>query len=234
MKKRLIVLLTTIFLTLSFASCGKSEDNIASDLNSLFPIPQINETATPEVPGFNYGSSYIDEHLKGDYSITYKITSSGTGETTSAYDIKMMHTDAGYYISMGEGRELLYIKAGDKYTMYMGDSKNGFVAYGEPTYSEDDVKSQTQLFLGYMTMYVDFKEQLKMSGTETIAGKSCDKYLFDYDFLGSKLKYEYYIDKETGVCMKFYIEGSGAESAGQFTFECTEFKTDGVTLPAYK
>ena len=241
MKKRVWIFLMTLTFTLILIACGKSKETTPSAGDSSTKKPEVSATViptvspditSPSVADFNYDSAYIDEHLKGDYSITYKISSSGTGETTAIYDIKMMHTDEGYYISLDEGTEMLYIKNGDKYTLYMGNTKDGFIAYGEPTLTEEEVKSQSQMFLSYMTIYGDFKDQLIIDGSEVVAGRDCDRY--DYDYLGSKLKYEYYIDKETGVCMKFYIEGSGTEGFGQFTFECTEFITSGVTLPKYK
>lgn len=161
------------------------------------------------------------------------MTSSETGENDTSYSVKMMRTSEGYYAMLGEGTEMLYIKNGDKYDMYIGDSENGFEPYAGVTLSEDEVTAQTQAFLGYMSAYSGFGDLLKNSGNVTIAGRNCIKYRYDYTILGASAKAEYCIDKETGVCMKYFVEGNSGGESGSYHFECTEFKTSGVVLPKH-
>jgi hypothetical protein len=234
MKKKLALLLA-IIVTACLVACNKPASKTPSDDKDSEPTSQSGENSpTNGDAAFDYSTDYIDDHLKGDYSIAYKITSKENNGESFEYTVKMMRTSEGYYVSMDKDTELLFIKNGDKYTMYVGDSENGLQPYGDATLTEEDIKSQAQVFLGYMSNYNEFKDELKRDGSETIAGKSCEKYVYNYSAQGSQLKFEYFIDKETGVCMKFFIEGSNQEGSGQYTFECTEFKTSGVTLPQHK
>ncbi len=224
-----------LVLLLSFAACGNSEktsgDNNsntdASQTDPSNPINSIDDTA------FNYTGNYINDHLKGDYSITYKMISSETGEDDTNASVKMMRTNEGYYIKIDEDSEMMYIKNGDKYDMYLGDEENGFELCEGISFNEEDVIAQTQIFLGYMNAYSQWDDSLKKDGSENIAGRSCDRFSYEYGVLGTKAKAEYCIDKETGVCLKYYIEGSSGGEGGSYQFECTEFRTNGITLPKY-
>lgn len=221
--KKLLCCLLALILILSLAACGGAEK----------PSEDPGEQIDPGTEKFEYGTDYINSKLAGDYSISYKVSSTESKEETLTYTTTMIHTSAGYYLSMGGDSQLLFIKNGDSYDMYMYDSENGFEKVDGMTLSEDEVKTQTFAFSGYMTSYAQFEDSLKKVGSQTIAGRSCDAYAFDYSGLGVAMKYEYCIDKATGVCMKFQISASTSEGSGQYTFECTEFLTSGVSLPAY-
>lgn len=222
--KKLIVCMCTLGLLLSLVACGTGGKT-----------PTDNpDNGKEEETTFDYTGNYIDDHLRGDYSITYQMLSSDSEEGDASYSIKMMRTSEGYYVMLGEDTEMLYIKNGDKYVMYIGDSENGFEPYADVTLTEDEVKAQTQAFLGYMSAYTQFEDSLKNNGSVSIAGRNCIKYSYDYNALGVSAKAEYCIDKETGVCMKYYLEGKSGGEGGSYQFECTEFKTSGVALPKYK
>lgn len=233
--KKIIICICTLALLLSLAACGTGEktpsENAGNDNTSQTDPSKTDDKS--EDSAFDYTGNYIDVHLKGDYSITYKMMSSEAGEDDTSYSVKMMRTSEGYYAMLGEDTEMLYIKNGDKYDMYMGDSENGFEPYAGVTLSEDEVKAQTQAFLGYMSAYSQFGDSLKNSGNVTIAGRSCIKYSYDYTALGASAKAEYCIDEETGVCMKYFVEGKSGGESGSYQFECTEFKTSGVALPKH-
>lgn len=228
--KKIIICMCTLALLLSLVACGKKEKTQSenTDKGSTSQNEDENGDST-----FNYNENYINDHLKGDYSITYKIISSETGEDDTNYIVKMMRTSQGYYIMMGEDTEMLYIKNGDQYDMYLGNNESGFEQYTDIKFSENEVKAQTQSFLGYMLAYSQYSDSLKNSGNATIAGRSCDKYSYNYIVLGASAKAEYYIDKETGVCMKYFVESKSGGESGSFQFECIEFKISGVVLPKY-
>ena len=179
---------------------------------------------------FEYGNpaDFIANNLKGDYSITYKYTIGGAEES---FEITCARTSEGYlYRTMGI--EYLYIKNGDKYDMYLGSSAMGYMKID--TMTDEDVLDTLTMFTGFMTSYGDNVSDLKKDGSETIAGRNCDRYTFEADGFGVKVSYIYCIDKATGVCMKFVYDITTAGEAAGLTFECIEFKTSGVTLPDYQ
>lgn len=207
--KKFTLCILAIIMVVSLSACGTdSAEKDTSQADKQTP------SGSTEGASFDYTGDFIDDHLNGDYSITYKMLSSETGAENSSYEVKMMRTSEGYYAMLGKDTEMMYIKNKDKYDMYIGDSENGFEKMPEISLSEHEVKAQTQAFLGYMSAYSQFEESLKSTGSVTIAGRSCKKYSYDYNILGNKAKAEYCIDKETGVCMKYFIEGSAGGESG--------------------
>ncbi len=223
--RKFIATLSLLAILFSLTACGFAGED------SLFDMEGKNDEDVDAE--FAYTEDYIDEHLKGDYSITYKMTYNEKGVESTSYQVKMMHNSEGYFIYMGEDSGMLYIKNGENYDLYIGDSTNGYEYLEGVSYTEEEVKSYAQAFLGYMSAYSQFEDGLNKKGTETIAGRSCEKYSYEFTWLGSKLNYDYYIDKETGVCMKYYVEGSYQGEGGNYQYECTEFKTSGIVLPSY-
>lgn len=185
---------------------------------------------------FQYGSDYIAEKLKGDYSITYKYSVSGADGSDDAMTSKYIRTSDGYYMAYS-GLEMLYIKDGDMYDTYMGSEAEGFTKmdFMDPI-SKEEVESNMGLVGGFMSQYSAWdKSDMKRDGSETIAGRKCEKYTYSASAFGSAVKYSYCIDKDTGVCLKYSFDVSAiGQGAGSMTFECTEFKTHGVSLPNYK
>ena len=171
--KKVLLLITILVLTLISAACTSNKKASSADIQN--PIEEKQQTEEPNQEDknnsteFSYGGNYIDDNLKGDYSISYKITSSETNQEDSGFEVKMMRTNAGYYVSMDENTEMLYIKNGDKYDMYLGDSENGFEPYAGVSLTEEEVKAQAQMFLSYMSAYAEFKDSLIRKGSQTIA-----------------------------------------------------------------
>lgn len=235
--KKILISLLILTMLFSLAACGKDDDTVTDGDNTV--ASQADGAQNEDVgddtsdAAFEYTGNYLDDHLNGDYSITYKMMSGETGGETTEFELKMIHTSEGYYTMMSEGAETLYIKNGDNYDLYEGDSENGFTYIEGMSMTEDDVKSYTQAFLGYMSAYEEIEDSLKKSGSVTIAGRDCDKYYYEDSALGSKIKTEYCIDKETGICMKYFVEGSSFGEGGSYQFECTELLTSGVSLPSY-
>ena len=133
------------------------------------------------------------------------------------------------------GMEMLYIKNGGKYDTYYGSEADGFAKMDYmPQLSQEEVESQLGLFSGFMGQYSMWSDSdMKKTGSETIAGRRCDVYTYSASALGAALKYSYSIDKATGVCLKFTCDAKAGMDRGSMTFECTEFKTSGVSLPKY-
>lgn len=183
---------------------------------------------------FDYDKNYITDNLKGDYSITYKMTYYSNGKETDSYNVKNVRTADGYYISLNDSStNYLYIKNGDLYDYYYGNPEDGFQKLGNIQYTKEEIDAQSSAFLGYMTFYSSNSSNLKRNGSKTIAGRKCEKYTYSAKVLGYSVKHEYYIDKDTGVCMKYFFEAGGKGEKSGYDFECVEFKTSGVSLPSY-
>ena len=181
---------------------------------------------------FEYGEEYISKHLKGDYWIIYKISTYDNGDADTK-TVEIRKTDKGYYLA-SDGSEVMYIKNEDKFDTYYG-SDGEFTNSGMQI-EEEYVKAMISGISLYMTAYATYESDLVKSGSDTVAGRSCDKYVMEYShpYANYKFKYTYCIDKATGVGLKHTMEASaGGEKAGQ-EFEATKFQTSGVSLPDYK
>ena len=124
--------------------------------------------------------------------------------------------------------EAWFIKNGDTYDKIV---KMGGMTLETETVTTSDVESEV-LTIGFFTAYHNDTDVMNKVGTETIAGRSCDKFSDSAAAIGVAVNWTYFIDRETGVCLKYQVD----QSAGNIsmTFECTEFKTSGVSLPAYR
>jgi len=177
--------------------------------------------------GFAYGQEFMENNLKGDYSITFRMTSSeAEGGSLQVF----MRTSEGYCMSVGEGGyggfKTLYLRDGDMYSAYI-DWGDGFIDYGTEL-SREEVESNFS-FIGTMSQVTEiYGGILKKAGTETVAGRSCDKYSATVSAEGMTGKVSYCFDKQTGILMKWSTESP----EGSMVYECIEFKTSGVTLPA--
>ena len=225
MKKRttmMLVLAAVLAAAFAFAACGSKGDP------------------------YEYGDakSYIENNLKGNYSITYKFGASDNGKVTEYDYQKTIKTDKGFYFSSESesASELntsgvLYIKDGDKYYRYSYDSSAGkFTKDDNYGVDAEYIEDYGYLNMWYMTYYGTWGgDQMKPAGTEKVAGRTCNKYTYKVSAIVVSLTYSFSIDKETGVCMKYNFKGSALGSgSGSIAFECTEFLTgSGVTLPAY-
>ena len=221
--KKILFLFLIPALIFTFTACGGMNSTGGG-----------NTTDADNNSAFEYGNGkdYITEHLKGDYSITYKYTVSGSPESLVATSTR---TSEGYYYNYG-GMEALFIKNGDKYDTYQGSAEDGFVKvdFIDPvTQKELEDEMAFNLVFGFMNQYADNTSNMKKSGTATVADRDCDKYTFSYSGIGGAVKYSYYIDKETGVCLKWNYDAAAGGQTAALTFECTEFKTSGVSLPNY-
>ena len=188
--------------------------------------------------GFTYGKNFMDQNLRGDYSITYELTSSDSDER---YVTTFAQTSKGRYISYGDGDVLYIMNSDNKYEMY---SRNWEGIFEKDEYTnamtEEELEENfmyiaaTAMIKGYMMQYSDNIAGLKKSGSAKVAGRDCDKYTFGLSLFGVSMKYEYYIDKATGVCLKWYWDAAAGGQSEGYSFECIEFKTSGVTLPNYR
>lgn len=229
MKKTLFLVLA-LMLLLSVAGCGSKKpandpgNNSGNNNNS-------NNNNNNNEESFKYTKDYINNVLKGDYSITYRYTTTTGGG--GSIELTSIHTSEGYCLKAA-GTETLYIKndAGT-YDMYTG-AGGKFVKIPMDPLTEADVQSMSFAY-NFMQKAAATKGLTK-AGSETVAGRDCEKYTQTATGYGSTFTAVFYVDKATGICMKFSYDVDSANEGQSFdlTFECLEFKTSGVTFPKYK
>ena len=183
----------------------------------------------------DYGIEYINKNLGGNYTLSFneiRATNSGVVTTVRTYIV----TDEGFYryITVNENNaeniyEEWYVKNEvGMYTNYLRRN-NGSVIKTENTLSKKSLTDFGGSFSAeemYMEAYNDFlnlPSLFKNAGEGVIANRNCDRFLYaDTN--------EYYIDRETGICMKF---AAGLADGLIIEFEVTEFMTGGAELPVF-
>ncbi|MFT3951795.1 MAG: hypothetical protein QM689_07640 [Oscillospiraceae bacterium] len=253
--KKILAAALAFVLTASMVSCGDDDDDksktkhkTSDSISAADSDSQYDDTdaATEETTGeatestteeFQYGDDYIAAHLGDEYSITYAYKTYGSTDGATEIDMTFSKTPEGCYYKYGNeaGSEILYIKNGDMYDYYIRDTaEDTFKIVQGVRFKQEDIETSAASFLGYMDTYQDYADELEKTGTETVAGRDCDIYADKNNVVYGSLGVQYAIDQETGACLKFSVEYKDGESAAGYSFECTEFKTEGVTLPAYE
>jgi hypothetical protein len=182
---------------------------------------------------FDYGQSYIDNNLPDSYRLVYSITAYDNSGVSSV-TWEQIRTSKGYYFNTEDGDGLLFIKNGQTYDLYILGS-DGVYENSGMDFEQSYVENLMSGFLGYMTNYVAYQNSMSKSGSDTVAGRACDKYSFAYAHaLYGSVTYSCSIDKATGVCLKWSMDAQAHGEKGGYEFVCTHFSTSGVSLPAYK
>ena len=200
-------------------------DNSGSDKNDAKPS---SSGKAEEASEFSIGKDEIKSNFKGDFSITFQLHISASDESA---EMTIMRSSDGCYLATPDF-QYLYIKNGDTYDLYF-PSDDGFykVDFIEPQ-TEEQVEANMGVLYDLITTHSSISG-LKKDGSETVAGRSCDKYTESAVGFGLALGATYCVDKETGACLKFQYDMATQEGMGRMTFECTEFLTSGINLPAY-
>lgn len=229
---KLLKIATTILATFALVACGESEGGSGKDSlpisreQSEQKMEQLAETDGYYVK-FKYSSSSNGE--QEDYQHLYFGYKGGVvwaGDDEGGMALKEDEANVHYY-SYSEGA-YEYVASISKSEM------EGYEASYKLVYS-------TWLYWGNT-----YDGQLKKGKDDTVAGRSCYTYTFNYSavselgayaaLLGNasdaKVTYKIWVEKEYGVTMKIHLEGESDGESGTFDFEVTEFKTGSqVTVP---
>lgn len=222
--------LPLLLMTLLLSACTLPELLTPASTTSSTTVAEHSETI-PE--SFVYGEDYIASHLENEYWIEYSYQSKSNGSLADAITITNAHNAEGYYIKSNDGTENLFIKEGAAYVLYLPNDQGALEKVSDLSFDEATVQGYTTSFLTYMTIYEVAKDDLTSDGEETIAGRSCAKYVFHSSFLTSAVDLHYSIDKKTGVCLRYRSVILSGKDTGAFEFVCTVFKDSNVTLPAH-
>ena len=237
MKKKLYVILTlclVVVLAVAMTACKNKlgvtggDASVAADYD--YTRVQSNLDAMRTGQGF---------------LIRYKGTTTGTeasdnDEGTMAYGAK-----GGIYYVASDEDETYYDMTNDAYIAVYDKNKDeeGNVYWTKDVnyYNADYTKEQAQTEMNaqisaasaWMTYYgVNAMDGgMKKSGA-TVIGRSCDKYEWGVNMVVYKINYTCYIDKSTGICLKWTGGASAVGASAGVNFECEEFNTNPTfTLP---
>ena len=224
MKKITAVLLCAVIVC-SFASCKGKTSEITADTDVDTVIANDPSKPTGAVTSV-YDNVSIHEGFPGVCSISYDL-----GKTK----ISLIRTEKGIYISSGES-EMLFIKTSGGYATYLK---------GEDGVFEISEAAQ-ELADGYMNQYIstfsnfcyaheeNFNDMTK-GGKTSVCDRPCTEYTYELKNDSSEYRYVYTLDDETGICMKYYLEGTDEDGeGGVYEYVCTDFTLTGVQLPEYR
>ena len=120
-----------------------------------------------------------------------------------------------------------YTKTDDEWSLSTIEYKDGLTK----EYAQAIVDSYSALANSLCTMYEVITDDNFVKSSATIAGRACDQYT-TLVTAGVFIKYTVCVDKETGACLKWLVEGTTDAGRVSATFECTQFATSyNIELP---
>lgn len=228
-----VVLLVTV---LSAASCGvddiigkftdNEETTVASD--------STDKPDDPDGPGSDIDSKKaVQDKLyefgkTTGYEFTMNITSNGE---TSTY-------------TTGFKGNVWWTYEGES-GMAMVEQKDGFISLysfdGEEWEIDSnilgqDAQSLRDIYGSALSAYLynasNYSSTMKKVGSETVAGRSCDKYSYSDSAYTVFASYDASVDKELGITMKWHYTISAGDESGSVGMEITSFNSgSSVTVP---
>ena len=182
---------------------------------------------------FVYNQDYIDKNLGDEYWITYSYQSKSNGVAEDPLLITTAENEGGYYYKDNQGNETLFLLNGSTFDVYMPNDDGDLAKVPDLQLSKENVEGYSTSFLNYMTIYEVAIGDMTADGSETVAGRLCDKYVFHAVSIAASIDIHYSIDKATGVCLRYETEAISGNDTGAFQFVCTVFKTSNVEMPSH-
>lgn len=207
-------------LLISFAGCSVAPAGNAENTSS--EAEDVSTIITAE-------SVRNDITMPEQYSITYEIESAdGIIYTVQ----KTKDADGNIYFRSSE-EELLFLGDGNNYILYQPDESGSFSADDQnATYNSSYVETATEKFMEFAEKSEkQFIPGMESTGEQTISGRECAVYMVETGAANFSVVYQFYVDKETGICLGWEeeksISGYEMESDGE-VFRCTEFLTENI------
>lgn len=215
--KILFALLIVLVLSFSFVACNSDKDGTDGGTNGA-----NFKTAEEIASAFSNGQLTIKYNTSNGSNDYYTVTQTEQGCFYSSYRTPKDILDG-----------TLFLKSENGYKMYdITDGERTF----EMAYESDSVADMFvgNIFSTYLTAYSSLDaNSFNNKGSTTVANRECTKYEYSYSGLGASVKYEYCIDNQTGICLKFVgSAGSGGDSATA-SFEVIELILGNASLKKY-
>ena len=187
-----------------------------------------------------YGQSYLDEHLTAPYRIVYSVKTYLNNNLNHDYTTEVRKVGTSWYFKgdVDSDSEEIYSWSPEEngYYCYTKNDNGNFEKLDGGVFTANQVNNYHRIIATFIRAYVvdlaylEIPEtELQKAGTETILGRSCDKYSYTFQYSTTT----YSIDKATGLCMRLTTTPNGGAMKNGEEYVCTEFQTSNVTLPAY-
>lgn len=222
--KKLLFVMILMFMTCSLFACSMIGDIIDSETGN------DDDGESLEVTQEQAEEKLEKIATEKGYLVKYAIYETDNSEKESETMTIGASGDYTWYISNDQGGAFMY-KDG---MMYTWKYENGSWEYnGRYETSAEESASLTNLFSSYLLLGYSFGDSMKKSGTKTIAGRKCDIYTYKMGMLNFSYSYSYYLDQETGMCMKYEIGAKSGTDSASVGMEVTEikFNVDPISLP---
>lgn len=223
--KRITALLLCAVCAASLTACtDKQEESTAS--NAPQTVIAEDSKRPSSVVTSVYDNIEIHEGFPAVCSIAYDL---GTSK------ISLIRTDKGIYISSG-GSEMMFVKANGVYSTYTKGEDGVFVRADDAQELADGyMKQYISTFSSFCYPHEQNFDEMKKGAQTSVCGRVCTEYTYELKDDASEYKYTYTVDDETGICLKYSLEGTETDgTSGVYEYVCTEFSLTGVKLPEYK
>ena len=229
MKKTLLPLIA--LLSFSLSSCSFVEELLSNAINSMQEQQEEDVTDIISELGEPIDAKYDDEFVNN--KITNYRKNNGIYvelQVVNNEEVTLFKFGAKgelYYFNTPESEEMILdLTKRSSATFYTKDGSSWEVEqipYEETGYnSKEGIKSLVDsyydsLFM-YLSEYNNYPSYRYIKTSETLLDRECYKYaLADYLF-GMNLKFNYYVDKDTGICLKkeIYTDENGTDLSASF------------------
>ncbi len=219
--KKLLTIILSVLLLFTLVSCDTEDE-------------------TESLASLDYDSEKIQENMEKliqEKGLYIELTVSGrdeNGVTTQSVIAYGETATAFYYKS--DGVESITDFSNDAYAVFY--DRQGDEKWEKQTFSYADLgltketfrknySTYTSILFSYFSQYSIYSGLEMNRSSDTVAGRDCDKFVYKTAVLGAEATYTFFVDKETGMCLKWEATAD-ALGAGMATadFTCTEFKTD--------
>lgn len=207
MKKTIKLLLFVLIcsaLIFTCLACKKDGENLDQNLDDLQTQGENEAFKTEEEVKSsltNYSFKYLYSYTQGETTTTIQYTDKRAG------NVWLYGIDNDFYLSDMDN-SLLYTLDGDDLTGSIITSNSA-----EPFSTFD------------MFDWYQYADSFAKVRTATVAGRTCNVYSYSISAL---LSYEYYIDTELDICLKY----TGTTNENSFSFYFTEFALGNTTAEA--
>ncbi len=174
-----------------------------------------------------FETQLLSEDLPKEFKISYTVAMANAEAFFS-----VIKTQNGILIA-SDAEEILLINAVDGYDVYLKDGGKFLLSPTSRPLATGYANEFLKEFEGICLAHRKYENSLEKTITASVCGRECDVYVFEKNADDAYCKYEYYVDKETGICLKYTLDGKDAATQGKCEFVCTEFETNGISLPQY-
>lgn len=204
----------------------------------VFAFAGCKEKPSNESIAETYNAQYVQRNIdsvaekKGGVYIKLRVTASGS--TSLSQVLAYGHYEDLYYFAVDSYEKIYDLTDENKVVIYdrYGEdewTKNEYeyVAGGQDkAYYKQLLDNEFASIKVSLTAYYQYKDLPAVKTSAKVAGRDCAKYAMEIGDGSALFTQNFYIDKETGACLKVEISTTlGDDTTFTASFECLQFKT---------